>query len=227
MFISSTLVTRNLGSATPQACRPFSIHSNVCVGDLIAIVVCSIAGIGFFVWAIHAIRKMRQFPFNYRTEDKGESNEEGQRVDPYHVPSAFDNSLLVRRGVVQTPSFPGRVRTRLALSEPEGGFYKLSTPISSDSDSAQGSMTTPRAPRRPPLAGGQSQRTPTRRSGRHGSFTRGGPHGERYEYGMNDDYIRDVSPSRARGSSVHRSGGGYGSHRSMRRTNGDAMMRAY
>lgn len=144
-------------------------------------------------------------------------SERSDRVDPYHVPSTFDDSRLVQRGVVQTPSLPQRVRTRLAMSQPEEDFYGQSTPISSDTYSAQGSTSTPRTPRRPPPVGKQAWRTPSHRPDRHGSPTGCGAYGKGYEHGVNGEYLRNVSPSHARGSPLR---SGRGSHGPAKRTQG-------
>ncbi|KAG9313207.1 hypothetical protein JVU11DRAFT_6666 [Chiua virens] len=156
---------------------------------------CSIAGIGFVFWAIHAIRKMRNDPFKYQKEpDHGLDS------------SAFDHSILVQHGVAQSPSYPDRVRTRLALSQPEEEFYTFTTPTSIEAYTDQTPIDTPEALRRPPPAGGQSLSSRSHRSGRHGSLVRAGADGERYGYGTQDDYIRDAGPSRARGSPLHEPG---------------------
>jgi len=109
MFIPGALDARSSLQVGPQSCKPFSIHSDVCVGDLITIVgtplplpslsitlgvallfaVCSIAGIGFFFWSIHAIRKMRQpSPFD-------EVEEEGKHA---LLPSPYQHLTLAFRG---------------------------------------------------------------------------------------------------------------------------------
>ena len=183
---------------------------------------CSIAGVGFFFWGIHAIRKMREPLFN-EDEDKGKCS---QFPFPYHrltstfaeEPNGDDRATpfplpSVENGVVQPLSLPDRVRIRLALSEPEEPFNRVSAPISTEAYDAQGSVNTPRMPQR---AGGQSQRTSSHRSSRHVSPMQGGPYGERYENGANDEHIKRVIPSREtslRRSSRHVSpmqGGPYG-----------------
>ncbi|KAF8443189.1 hypothetical protein L210DRAFT_3644052 [Boletus edulis BED1] len=204
MFISNTLVARDDGAGTPPSCTfsSFTIYSNVCVGDMIAIIACSIAGIGFFFWAIHAIRKMRESPFNDEPEDKEEpAGENGAG----HFPTAFDNSPLVPPdGRTLNPA--ERVRTRLFLSQPEEPFYR-STPVSTDASYAQGSVTMPRMP---PRAGGQSHRSSSR-SSRHGPLSRGGPSDERreYEYSMNNGYMGNISSSRATGFPAQNDGHDY------------------
>ncbi|KAG6376878.1 hypothetical protein JVT61DRAFT_904 [Boletus reticuloceps] len=217
MFISNTLVARDDGAGTPPSCTfsSFTIYSNVCVGDMIAIIgrfslpsirylrgvtplfaACSIAGIGFFFWAIHAIHKMREPPFNDEPEDK---EEPAGKNDAGHFPTAFDNSPLVPPDG-RTLSPAERVRTRLFLSQPEEPFYR-STLISTDASYAQGSVTTPRMP---PRAGGQSHRSSSR-SSRHGSLSRGGPSDERREY----EHSMNISPSRATGFPAQNDGHGY------------------
>jgi hypothetical protein len=182
---------------------------------------CSIAGVGFFFWGIHAIRKMREPLFNDEGEDKGKRaqlpfpwhrltsafaegpNGESARANPFPIPS-------VENGVAQPLSSPDRVRIRLALCAPEEPFYRPSASMSTDAYHGQGSVTTPRTP---PRAGGQSHRTSSRRSSGH--VSPGRPYGEMHEYGANDD-ITSVGPSHeitSRHSSRHVSpmgGGRYG-----------------
>ena len=38
MFLPSALMARTSDEASPPSCKPFTIHSNVCVGDLVAII---------------------------------------------------------------------------------------------------------------------------------------------------------------------------------------------
>jgi len=111
------------------------------------------------------------------------------------------------------------VRIRLALGEPDEVFCRKSAPISPNAYNTQDAMTMPHTP---PRAAGQSQRTSSRRSGRHASPIRVGTYDE--GYGVNDGYIRNVSPSHARGSPPLRPQSGHRSHQSMRRMNEDAIM---
>ncbi|KAI9568524.1 hypothetical protein HD554DRAFT_2098757 [Boletus coccyginus] len=213
MFVPSVLDVRSSLQVGPQACKPFSLHSDVCVGDLVVIVVCSIAGIGWVLWGMHAIRKMRQ-PSPFDEEDKEEPDEELARLDPFYIPNQPG----------WTPGPAERVRIRLALGEPDEAFCRPTAPISPTAYDAQDAMTMPRTP---PRAAGQSQRASSHRSSRHTSPIRGGTYGEGYEYGVNDGYIRNVSPSRARGPAPHRPQSGHRSHQPMRRMNEDAVMYGY
>lgn len=173
-----------------------------------------------------------QFPFidPEETEEKGkrpillglpsltsaadEPNGENDRLDPFPIPSATD----ARNGVVQTPSLPERVRTRMALTLSDECYYRpsASTPISSNAYYAQGMMT---APHIPPRAVEQSHRV-----GRHASLARGGRYGEGYDY---ESYGEYVNPSRARGSLAHMPSGDYGSRQSMSRMNREHNTYAY
>ncbi|KAF8547174.1 hypothetical protein OG21DRAFT_1517597 [Imleria badia] len=169
---------------TPPSCKPFTIHNNVCVGDLIAIVACSVAGVGFFFWAIHAVRKMRNDPFNNLPEETEEPKVESGGIQPFHVPS------LDVHGVPRKLTPPEREQTRLALSQPEEPFYRPSPPIPYDPYNGKGAMTTPR---KPPRASGHSKRISSQ--SHHGSLTRGGPYGQGHESGVNGEYMKSAASS--------------------------------
>ncbi|KAG9313237.1 hypothetical protein JVU11DRAFT_6699 [Chiua virens] len=188
MLVPSNLFARDSHDASPLGCQPLSFSSSVCVGDLIAIIACSIAGLGFIFWSVHAIRKIRNDPLDDLVEE-----------DPNHGvdPSTFDHSILAQQGVAQTPSYPDRVRTRLALSQPEEDYYRFTNPVCIDVYTGQAPMKTLDTPRRPPPAGGQPKMTYSHRTGRHGSLVRGGY--ERYDR-MYGNTSRSDSPPQARGS---------------------------
>ncbi|KAH7885488.1 hypothetical protein F5I97DRAFT_1398954 [Phlebopus sp. FC_14] len=92
----------NQVTTTSAQCQLFTVDSRICVGDLVAGIGCAVAVILFCLWAVHAWRK------RYRP---AAASSEQHVLDPYHVVVPFNDSLLVKQGVVYPPTKPEKART--------------------------------------------------------------------------------------------------------------------
>ncbi|KIJ64575.1 hypothetical protein HYDPIDRAFT_28509 [Hydnomerulius pinastri MD-312] len=196
MFIPGGLVTRSDSSQLPSTrCKPVSPNFKVCIGDLVAILGCAVAVTLFSVWAVHLLRKRRRAASS--------AQQQSTALDPYHVASPLNDSLLVKHGVVYPPIKPEKARTTDVFWSPTSHLpelnFKLSPPTVFNTTTGANQARPFGSLRRPPPLSLQSQATPSPRSSwARGdvSLLRDGAFGGRLA--NVDEAFGDGSPSRTK-----------------------------
>ncbi|KAI6006440.1 hypothetical protein EDC04DRAFT_2781907, partial [Pisolithus marmoratus] len=102
MYMARSLFPRASDSLASEQCKLLSSTVPVCVKDLIVVVGCLVVFCLLAFWIIPRIWKRR------RRSARGD----GRQVhDPFHVVSPMNDSLLLKHGIVPSPSKPEKVWT--------------------------------------------------------------------------------------------------------------------
>lgn len=118
MYLPRSLFSRSSDSPASEQCKLVSSTIPVCAKDLIAVAGCLVIFCLLAFWIVPRI---------WRKRCRSACTHGRRAHDPFHVVSPMNDSLLVKYGIVPSPSKPEKVRT-MDVSWMPTAYYSDSTP---------------------------------------------------------------------------------------------------